>query len=128
TSITYLAGVGNQGVSALGTVTVGTLAGFSTVLASTDGGVTWPAMPAPPAAYLGGNSAYASSITTYRPNVGGPVFIGGSDSSAGGGYVLSFSGGAWNNITTDAAGNGPHTSILSMTMPDVNDLLVGTDG
>src|SRR5262249_46229877 len=95
----------------------------NTMLVSTNGGSTWAAFsPAPPSTnYQGLAGAYASSFVGAATSAG-PFFIGGSDSSAGGGYVFMDNGGAWTNITTDAAGNGPHTAILTMYLDVANNL------
>ncbi|MSQ93475.1 MAG: hypothetical protein EXR98_02840, partial [Gemmataceae bacterium] len=101
------------------TVTDSSSQSLRTMQTSVNGGVTWAGFTMP-ANYQANNGFYASAMTGT-----GPIFVGGTD-NGGGFYVLMYNGG-WNNISIDAAGNGPHANILTLTTAG-GVLFAGTDG
>jgi autotransporter-associated beta strand protein len=99
--------------------------GFSSLQVSTNGSTTWTPFAAPPANYLANRGGFASTIVAASSTL---FYVGGTDSGTGHNFVLRAQGGAWTDISEDAASNGPHTGLHAMALDANGNLVVGSDG
>ncbi len=111
--------------------------GLYKMFKSLDGGVSFEDLTGKPGMinYLG-SQAFFNTTLAISPQDPNYLFAGGSQSQQGfqggpysGGSLESFNGGNnWTDITTDTAGNGPHTDDHADVFDASGNLLDGNDG